>query len=170
MAIILPINVKMCLFFQAGYADVLQLQFKGPVTLYLRHGAAKRFVYKRVCQRGSCELLYTREEDSIYFCPHETAVGHEILYNFEGQLFRKNIFSIFCEQMISTYRSGSIAQNLRFMSSVTFAVFFAWLGKVDSRKSIDPCCGYSPKYLACDGTHVGVAMKKLDVSLFVGLV
>ena len=35
--------------------------------------------------------------------------------------------------------------------------------KVDFRKSIDPWCGYSPKYLACDGTPVGVAIKNLDV-------
>ena len=156
----------MCLFFQSGYADVLQLQYKSPVTLYLRHGAAKCFVYKRVCQRGSCELLYTGEEESIYFWSHETAVSQEILYDFEGQLFAKTTFSGFCEQMTRTYKSGSIAENLRFMSSATFInCFFGWLGsmKIDFRKSVDPWCGYSPKFLACDGTHVGVAIKNIAV-------
>ena len=33
--------------------------------------------------------------------------------------------------------------------------------EMDFRKEIDPECGYHPKILACDGTHIGVSIKHL---------
>ena len=43
--------------------------------------------------------------------------------------------------------------------------FFRWLAafQIDFRKHFDPWCEYSPEVLACDGTHIGVAVKNLDL-------
>ena len=54
-----------------------------------------------------------------------------------------------------------------FMSPNTFiGWFFGWLSafKIDFRKHIDPWCGYKPEILACDGTHIGVSLKHLDLN------
>ena len=53
-----------------------------------------------------------------------------------------------------------------FMSINTFLKwFFGWMSnmKLDFRKEIDPVCGYNPKILACDGTHIGVSIKHLHL-------
>ena len=46
---------------------------------------------------------------------------------------------------------------------------FGWLAafQIDFRKHVDPWCGYSPEVLACDGTHMGVAVKNLDLQKLV---
>ena len=51
-----------------------------------------------------------------------------------------------------------------FMSHKTFiSWFFGWLSafRINFRKEIDPYCGHDPKILACDGTHIGVALRHL---------
>ena len=35
--------------------------------------------------------------------------------------------------------------------------------RLDFRKEIDPVCGYHPKILTCDGTHIGVSIKHLHL-------
>ena len=48
------------------------------------------------------------------------------------------------------------------MSPNTFiAWIFGWLSqmKIDFRQEIDPWCSHNPKYLACDGTHIGVSVR-----------
>ena len=53
-----------------------------------------------------------------------------------------------------------------FMSINTFLKwFFGWMSnmKLDFRKEIDPVCGYHPKILTCDGTHIGVSIKHLHL-------
>ena len=35
--------------------------------------------------------------------------------------------------------------------------------KIDFRKEIDPWCKYDPKILACDGTHVGLSLRHLNL-------
>ena len=52
------------------------------------------------------------------------------------------------------------------MSGNTFVgYFFAWLAafEIDFRKEIDPKCGYNPTILACDGTHIGVSSKNMNL-------
>ena len=52
------------------------------------------------------------------------------------------------------------------MSVGTFVKWvFSWMSqmKIDFRKQIDPWCKYEPKMLACDGTHVGVALKNMNL-------
>ena len=53
-----------------------------------------------------------------------------------------------------------------FMSINTFLKwFFGWMSnmKLDFRKEIDPICGYNPQILACDGTHIGVSIKHIQL-------
>ena len=35
--------------------------------------------------------------------------------------------------------------------------------KIDFRKEVDPFCGYSPRVLACDGTHIGFSLRHLKL-------
>jgi hypothetical protein len=52
------------------------------------------------------------------------------------------------------------------MSPNTFiCLIFGWMSafQIDFRKGVDPWCGYSPKYLACDGTHIGVAVRHQEM-------
>ena len=52
------------------------------------------------------------------------------------------------------------------MSNKTFInCFLAWVCsmKIDFRAQVDPWCKHHPKVLACDGTHVGVSVKHLNL-------
>lgn len=52
------------------------------------------------------------------------------------------------------------------MSVPTFIKWiFSWMAsmKIDFRKEVDPWCGHEPKVLACDGTHIGVSMRYMDL-------
>ena len=44
-------------------------------------------------------------------------------------------------------------------------VVFAWLAafKIYFRKEIDPWCGHKPETLACDGTHIGVSLRQMNL-------
>lgn len=35
--------------------------------------------------------------------------------------------------------------------------------KIDFRKEIDPWCKYDPEILACDGTHIGLSLRHLNL-------
>ena len=52
------------------------------------------------------------------------------------------------------------------MSPNTFIKwFFTWLAafKIDFRKEVDPWCGHKPEMLACDGTHIGVSLRQMNL-------
>ena len=52
-----------------------------------------------------------------------------------------------------------------FMSNTTFVKWwFSWSStmKIDFREERDPRCEH-PKFLACDGTHVGLSLSKLSL-------
>ncbi len=52
------------------------------------------------------------------------------------------------------------------MSHKSFVpLFFSWVvcQRIDFRKEIDPWCGHNPSFLACDGTHIGVSVKTLNL-------
>ena len=35
--------------------------------------------------------------------------------------------------------------------------------QIDFQKEVDPWCKYSPKTLACDGTHIGISVRHLKL-------
>ena len=77
----------------------------------------------------------------------------------------KTSFRGFCNEMSTRYETNQMPAH-PFMSGNTFInYFFAWLSafKIDFRKEIDPKYGYNPKILACDGTHIGVLAKNMNL-------
>ena len=67
--------------------------------------------------------------------------------------------------MSRCYQTNAI-NSLKFMSPSTFVKwFFAWTSafQIDFRKHIDPWCEHSPKVLAYDGTHIGVATRNMNL-------
>ena len=52
------------------------------------------------------------------------------------------------------------------MSPNTFIKwFFGWLSafQIDFQKQVDPWCRHNPKMLACDGTHIGVSVRNINL-------
>ena len=124
-------------------------------------------VLKVTCTQGTCTLTYTGAEDNIFFWSKETALPDEIGWDFVNRVTSSHTsFTAFCTDRTREYRSvhGSSAP---FCSKSTFVKwFFAWAANFcdDFRDSVDPWCRYNPRMLACDGTHIGVSVKHLQVS------
>jgi hypothetical protein len=91
-----------------------------------------------------------------------TGVGDEVGWDFISRVTSSRIsFSGFCKEMSRLYQTTNI-MAAPFMAPNTFIFwFFGWMStmKIDFRKEVDPFCGYNPKILACDGTHIGVSCK-----------
>lgn len=125
-------------------------------------------VMKYVCTKTNkaCTIEYTGEKDSIFFWSKETACGVEIGYKFQQYLLNeRGNFSKFCHHMNNEYRIYN-THVASFLSVGTFEKwFFSWAAalRIDFRKSADPFCGHEPKTLACDGTHVGISFRQLNV-------
>ena len=67
--------------------------------------------------------------------------------------------------MARKYKTNDIL-SAPFISAVTYIKWiFSWMGqmKIDFRKHIDSWCKYEPQMLACDGDHVGVARRNLNL-------
>ena len=63
--------------------------------------------------------------------------------------------------------------SMKFMSPSTFVKwFFAWISafQIHFRKEIDPWCEHSPRILACNGTHIGVATRKIGYDILTQIV
>ena len=78
----------------------------------------------------------------------------------------KTSFTSFCNEMTRKYTTTN-PLAAPFMSPNTFLKWlFSWIGSmnIDFRKHIDPWCLYNPKVLACDGTHIGVSIKHLNLA------
>ena len=100
----------------------------------------------------------------LFFYTKATCAGDEIGWDFINAVKTSKIsFTRFCLQMTRIYQTTHSGSE-PFMSHKTFiSWFFGWLSafKIDFRKEIDPYCGYDPKILACDGTHIGVSLRHL---------
>ena len=125
-------------------------------------------VMQYVCSNKSknCSIIYNGEEDCIFFWSKDTACAVEVGYDFQSILleFRGN-FSKFCSYMNREYKKYNPDAST-FLSVGTFEKwFFSWSAalEIDFRKSTDPFCGNNPTTVACDGTHVGVSFKQLDI-------
>lgn len=131
-------------------------------------GALKCDVYFLECRdhRPECCLHYSGEQDCLHFWTKFTAAGDEIGWDFVLDVRKKKTsFSAYCECLSDKYLSYN-GQSASFMSRATFVLwFFSWACRmnIDFRKHIDPFCGHSPKFLAGDGTHVGVTLRNLHI-------
>lgn len=128
----------------------------------------KAEVYLRKClSKTPCVLPYSGAEDNIYFWSKQTAAGDEIGWDFCSRVVTtKSSFTAFCTDMTRIYKSVH-PLSPPFMSRSTFIQwFFSWAAAmdIDFRQDVDPWCGHNPTVLACDATHVGVAIRNLHIS------
>ena len=129
-------------------------------------GPLKCDVYTRRCLKGNCTLEYDGKEHSIHFWSCQTCAGDEIGWDFISSVKSSKIsFTSFCNEMTRKYVTTN-ALSVPFMSANTFVKWiFSWMSsmQIDFRKQIDPWCAYTPKVLACDGTHIGVSLRHLVI-------
>ena len=120
------------------------------------------------CPEKKCEIHYKEaaEECGIFFYTTKTCVADEIGWDFVRCVkSMRTSFRGFCSEMSDRYNSNQ-SPGYPFMSGNTFVgYFFAWLAafKIYFRKEIDLKCGYNPSILACDGTHIGVSSKNINL-------
>ena len=138
--------------------------------MYTRLGALTCQMFSLECKAKQCAKVYPHQEaasKSIFFFSKVTGAGDEVGWDFISRVQQFKVsFTGFCKDMSRVYQ-GNNKGAANFMSPNTFIGWvFSWLCgfRVDFRKQIDPWCGYNPKILACDGTHIGVAVRhmKLD--------
>ena len=147
---------------EAGYKKEMD------TVLYTRISALKCISYNLHCPNGSCHISYKEpaEQRGLFFFTAKTAVADEVAWDFVRSVQKmKTSFRGFCNEMTTRYETNQMPAY-PFMSGNTFInFFFAWLSafKIDFRKEIDPKCGYNPKILACDGTHIGVSSKNMNL-------
>ena len=114
-----------------------------------------------------CTIEYDGQQDGIHFWTKATASVAELGYRFIKEMIDGGTtFSYFCDIMTYSYHS----KNPNFHKFMSVSVFISWFLNfsscfdIDFRLSIDPQCGHSPKYLACDATHVGIRLQNLDIA------
>lgn len=127
----------------------------------------KCVVAARKCRQGTCTTDYNAAEDSIFFWSSCTCIGDEIGYSFLDKMLKmKCSFAAFCKSMNEMYRMYDL-NAASFVSVPTFVRwFFSWAAamQIDFRQDVDPWCRHSPKILAGDGTHVGVALRQMTIT------
>ena len=144
------------------------LHQEGIATLYTRVGCVQLKYFSIKCSKNTCEKHYSElaREEGIFFYTKMTCAGDEIGWDFIRAVKSSKIsFTGFCTQMTNYYKTMH-SNPQPFMAVKTFiGWFFGWLSafKIDFRKHIDPFCGYKPKMLACDGTHIGVSLRHLKL-------
>ena len=141
----------------------------GKAILYTRNGPIDCICYDVPCTSGQCRMTYldAAQQEGIFFYSKQTCVGEEVGWDFVSKVMKsKTSFTAFCSEMTRIYQTNNIMAG-PFMSTPTFvAWFFGWLAafKIDFRKDqVDPWCKYNPKILACDGTHIGVSIKNMQL-------
>ena len=126
---------------------------------------------KYVCEnnRPCCDKYYDFSTEGIFLWSLETCVGDELFHCFlEARGLHEEFLSSFCKERTNIYRYCD-SKSAPFLSEDTFiACFFGWIANWDIDYcdifSKDPFCGHNPEILACDGVHVGVAVRFLSKS------
>ncbi len=127
-------------------------------------------VHQRKCLSHLCDIRinYQGEEDSIFFLTRTLGCAEEVIWDFVNAVSNLRIhtsFSQFCRMKTRDYQSLSL-KSAPFMSYKSFVpLFFCWVVclRIDFRAEVDPSCGHNPSMLACDGTHIGVSVKTLNL-------
>ena len=118
---------------------------------------ARHAVMKYVCKKetSECCVVYTGEKDVIFF----GTIKRNSLYgrdDFSHHLLEiHDNFGTFFKDMERKYKTFHHG-FANFISVSTFK-------KIDFRTSVDPFCGSSPKKLACNGAHIGISFRQLQL-------
>ena len=126
----------------------------------------KATFFSRRCRSGNCKVTCKASDFGIFFFTKQTCIVDDIGYLFLDDLLSSDptTFKCFCEEKTRLYQT--VHKKAKFMAPNTFAdAFLAWASalKIDFREGRDPFCGNDPKHLICDGTHIGVQLRLLDV-------
>ena len=81
----------------------------------------------------------------------------------------RHSFTSFCNEMTRKYQTTNIMAG-PFMSTNTFiSWFFCWIAafKINFHQERDPWCENKPPILACDGTHISVSIRNLNLRMSV---
>ena len=137
-------------------------------VLYTCLAALKCMCYNLKCQNKNCTIPYDKEAQhrGIFFYTAKTAIGDEVALDFINAVQKtKTSFCRFCTEMTRKYQTNQVAAYPFLTGNTFIGYFFGWLSafKIDFRKEIDPICKHDPKVLACDGTHIGVSVKHMEL-------
>ena len=139
-------------------------------TLYIRMGPVEIEYHHTVCSAGQCSIHFTKgaEEKSIFLKTSLTAASDEIGWDFVECVHKTRCsFTAFCNEMTRRYQTANIMAG-PFMSTNTFiSWFFCWIAafKINFHKEREPWCENKPPILACDGTHIGVSIRNLNLRM-----
>ena len=171
--------LRSCSFFQHPLVDDShpegQLSDDIDAITYTRMGPIHTKLAGLACLQGGCKSWFIpsgqMKNMGITFHSKVTGVGDEVGWDFIRRVQTCKItFTGFCKEMTQVYQTNNL-KSAPFMSPNTFTSwFFGWLSnhQIDFRKKgIDPWCKYEPELLACDGTHIGVAVRHMKDSNFV---
>ena len=153
---------------QSTYSE--EGSYIGKGTVYTRLGPLEVKYYDTICQNGTCKIPYivAAQDKGIFLKSSQTGAGDEIGWDFIELVRRtKTSFSAYCNELTQKYQTTNINAG-PFMSGNTFiGWFFAWIRafKIDFQKEVDPWCEYKPTILACDGTHIGVSVRNMNLDM-----
>ena len=137
-------------------------------TLYTHTGAVHMKCYNMCCHRGICEKEFSEavKEKCVFFLSTKTCAGDEIGWDFVNNVLKsKASFTGYCNKMTRRYQTTNILAGPFMSPNIFIKWFFTWLAafKIDFRKEVDPWCGHKPEMLACDGTHIGVSLRQMNL-------
>ena len=136
--------------------------------LYTCTGAVHMKCYNMHCDRGICEIEFSEaaKEKCLFFLSTKTYSGDEIGWDFVNNVLKsKASFTGYCNEITCRYQTTNTLAG-PFMSPNIFIKWsFAWLAafKIDLGKEVDPWCGHKPETIACDGTHIGISMRQMNL-------
>lgn len=123
-------------------------------------------VYHFECENKNpdCKIEFDFENEAIFVWSKDICLGDEIFHDyFKNMGSTETLFSTFCASTTKTYRNTGYKAS--FLSAGTFtSCVISWIinWDIDYRKEVwCPYCQYNPRFLACDGTHVGVTKEHM---------
>lgn len=149
------------------------IAFNDPVLfdtcrVYTRLGLLLCDTYSVKCSNPDCEInyIYNGKPDHIFFLKKETGIAQEVIGDFIALVKKSSLsFTGYSKEKTRQYVTTN-AKSAPFMSNKWFINhFFCWLAslKIDFRLEVDPWCGHNPKFLAGDGTKIGVSCKYMNL-------
>ncbi len=116
------------------------------------------------CRGGRCYIRWTGYELAVFRYSNTLAFPYELMFDFtDAVMSSRTTFSSFSQGKTNSYQRAGLH---RFCDPHTFLkAWFAWAScqKYDFIMP-DSQCGYSPNYLAGDGTKIGISFSLSKIS------
>ena len=139
-------------------------------TLYTGMGPVDIEYHDTVCSAGQCSIPFTKgaEEKSIFLKTSLIAAGDEIGWDFVECVHKTRCsFTAFCNEMTRIYQTTNIMAGPFMITNTFISWFFCWIAafKIDFCQEHNPWCENKPPILACNGTHIGVSIRNLNLRM-----